>query len=451
MSRFVVGVGVGVLTLVVLAGCGGGGSSSGGATERAGTLTVRVVDVTDMPISGAVVDVTVKGVERRATTGPDGTAEIADLPIGEFAITVSADGFDSVATTDTIGSGPKNTQWTLRSDREWSAGWGIVLGSRVIERAGDDSAMTFSVDLAVVGETSDAVETLTAAQFSIVPGGGCGGEEWGSGGHLGCAYEAGIIPGYSEDDGSPISPDGGVLDFEWVPPAGRHPYLVGVLVQRGDYSYGLDQKVAALQTFFATLGGNDIAGLASVQVENGTATFTELVPFTSDGSTYVPAIDGIASPIGGEPTMAGGLSEYIRQVAAADADGTPGIERSVVVLARNAFNEVFSEATELARSAGIPVSHVGDVDLAGFREVAASTGGFMADSNHRDPRAYGMVLGAMDAVLSGSMPFYRIAFRITGEAGTFVSGRIVTLLVHVDVPTPFPDDGFGVAVDILIP
>jgi hypothetical protein len=320
-----------------------------------------------------------------------------------------------------------------------------VLGTRVVERESDDSSVTFSVDMAVVGETSNAIETLTAANFSIVPG-GCG---WGV--KISCAYDAGVYPGYGAGDSfeSSFGPDGGPLAFEWVPSANRHPYLVGVLVQRGN-TFALEEKLTGLKSFFAALGGSDIAGLASVQAEDDSVTLEELGPFTSDGSTYLQAIDGLASPTGFAAAMAGSLTEYIRRVAAAEADATPGIERSVLVLASQGDSEDLAEPTALARSLGVRINHVGYFDLLGFRELAARTGGFVGDSGG-DPRAYWIVLGAMDQVLAGTMPFYRIQFRIKGEAGTFAPGRIATLLVKVDVPTPFPSYGFGVPVDVLIP
>jgi len=99
---------------------------------------------------------------------------------------------------------------------------------------------------------------------------------------------------------------------------------------------------------------------------------------------------------------------------------------------------------------GIRVNHVGYTDLLGFRELAARTGGFVGGVPG-DPKAYWIVLGAMNQVLAGTMPFYRIQFRIKGEAGTFAPGRIATLLVKVDVPPPLPSEGLWVPVDVLIP
>jgi hypothetical protein len=59
-----------------------------------------------------------------------------------------------------------------------------------------------------------------------------------------------------------------------------------------------------------------------------------------------------------------------------------------------------------------------------------------------------MIFGAMDAALAGTLPHYRLEFRIKGIRGTFVPGGDVKVLLKVDVPTVLPTRGVSVWVNV---
>jgi len=451
MNRFSGCVVSGAVLLFAVIGCGGGSGSGNSnvpapADSGPAALVIHVSDVTGIPISGAEITVSGKAVTRQTVTGMDGTAEVYDLPPGEeLSISVAAEGFDPASGTEqTVGDRLTHTYWQLQADHAWAVGRTIVLGTRVVERSGDTSSMTFSVDLAVVGENSESLDTLTASQFSVV-GGGCG---WGH--RISCAYGAEDDPGaadFDADNGArAFHADEGPQAFEWVPSAARKPYVVGVLVER---TSSVAQQISALKSFFAALGGNDLAGLASLPAAEGEETFAVLAPFTNDGSLLVAATDDLADPAEGSPDLVPSLTEYVRAVAEADAPA--GAERTVLAMVRGGdlVQRDFSEPTALALALGVRVSYLGVFDLFGAREVAGRSGGFV--SVVTDPRHYGPLLGAMDALLAGSLSFYRIQFRIDGEAGTFESGRTATLLIHIAVPTTFPSNGVEAPIDIFIP
>jgi hypothetical protein len=396
-----------------------------------------------MPIAGATVTVTAAGAQRQATTGANGAAEFLDLQTRNVTLTVSAAGFESLTgATSTLQGGSQPEYWEVRLDAigAWATGRAIVLGTRVVDLASDGSAMTFSIDTAVIGENAEALETLTSANFSIVT------YDCGWGGPRDCASDA---------DGNATGnflPDGEAQVFELRPASARHPYIVSVLVERSDAITDWDWRGTALKSFFTALGGNDMANLASVQTENGSATLTVLGPFTNDGSTYLGAIDLLARPAAGPPAMLDSLAESIRLVAAVDDGGISGAERTVLVLARQGLTVAeINAVTELARQMGVHVSIVYSSSSSwyGFSEASVRTGGLAAD--FADPRQLAMIFEAMDPLLAGTVTHYRMQFRITGSGGTFVSGGNVKSLLLIDVPSTIPNRGVYTNFDVAIP
>jgi hypothetical protein len=210
-----------------------------------------------------------------------------------------------------------------------------------------------------------------------------------------------------------------------------------------------DARVPALKSFFTTLDGNDSASLASVQTENRATTLTVLGPFTSDGRTYLDAVDQLARPAGSPPAILESLLESIRRVAAAGTGPIAGEERTVLVLATPLMSTSDIDAvTALARQSGVRISTVVR-DNYGFPEIAVRTGGFVA--NVDDPRQLAMVFGAMDRLLAGTVPYYRMQFRVVGSAGTFVSGGNAKVRLRIHVPTSIPSNGVFTSLDVAIP
>jgi len=76
------------------------------------------------------------------------------------------------------------------------------------------------------------------------------------------------------------------------------------------------------------------------------------------------------------------------------------------------------------------------------------TGGFAVDVD--DPRQLGMVFGAMDRLLAGTMPYYRMQFLVVGSPGTFVSGGNAKIRLKVRVPTSIPSYGVPTGLDVAI-
>jgi len=404
------------------------------------SLTVRLFDVTGAPITGADVTVTVGTEQRQATSDVDGHASFLLLPPGELTLAVVATDFEPVTQTYTFNGGAQTSNVWMRATRAWAIGRAFVLGTRMVDRASNGTTLTFSADIAVIGENSQALETLTSADFSLYD------IDCGWGGPRDCASDA---AGNATGSGGWFVADGGVQEFEYRPGATRHPWLTSVLVERSTAVVDWDERLPALKTLFTALGGNNLANLLSIQIEGNATTLTQLGPFTSDGSIYLDAIDQLSAAAGDQPAILSGLLESIRRAAAAASGAVPGTDPSVLVLATPWMTVTeINAATALAQRLGVHISTVA-YDNFGFPEMAVRTGGFVV--NVPDPRQLRMVFGAIESVLAGTMPYYRMQFRIKGSAGTFVSGGNAKLRLVIRVPSDIINGGVWATFDVAIP
>jgi hypothetical protein len=62
-----------------------------------------------------------------------------------------------------------------------------------------------------------------------------------------------------------------------------------------------------------------------------------------------------------------------------------------------------------------------------------------------------MIFGAIDRLLAGTMPFYRMEFELTGAPGTFVAGGNAKVRLHIDVPNSVSTRGLEAVADVAIP
>jgi hypothetical protein len=194
----------------------------------------------------------------------------------------------------------------------------------------------------------------------------------------------------------------------------------------------------------------DWVGVSSVQIENGVTTLTPLGDFTNNGTAYSAAIERLAPSAGDQPPIAERLMDEIRRVAAARDELSPGADAAVLVLATPwlSLTEI-NDISHVAQQHGVRVSAVVR-DNFGFPDIAARTAGFVAD--REDPRRLEMIFGAMDRLLAGNMPFYRMEFRVKGAGpGTFLSGGNAKIRLEIDVPTSTSRTDIRTIFDVAIP
>ncbi len=434
---------VAVLFAGAVTGCGGSGGDQPpvAAPQMFVDADVRVTDITDAPVYDAKVTITSGNLQQRVRTNTNGWAHFARLPVGDGTVAVNATGFKAQSFDITLANGNSNIfHALLHAPREWAIARAIVLGTETVELWNNGSAMRFAVHVAVIDGSSQSIETLTSDNFTLLD------IDCGWGGPRECASDA---DGNATGPGAGrFRPEGGVLEFGLQAPVDRQPYLVGVLAERSTLVTDWDKRARALKTFFKALGGNDSVGLASLQKEAGATTLSVLGPYTNDGSSYLAAINQLSMPAGDTPELYDSLFEWIRQAAAADPGGMPDMSRSVLLMTTYDLSvSQMNELSAFARDLGVRVNNVGG--NWGMSELAVRTGGFVSDFN--DSRQLPMIFGAMDSLFAGTLSYYRLEFKITGAAGTFVSGGNAKVYMKVHVPTSIPHYGVITTFDVAIP
>jgi len=432
-----------VLCTLGVTGCGGtaGGALPPGpdASRTSKTLAVTLVDVLGDPVEGATLTLTIGNSQRSELSAADGVATFDSVPFGAYSLAAEADGFEPVSVDGTWSPGSEGWKLSLVRTDAWAIGPAIILGTRMIDRSAVGDSLVFSVDVAVLtGKAPESLETLTAANFSLED------FDCGWGGPRDCASDAdgNAALGYGS-----YGFEGPAQSFALHPGSSRRPYLVGVVAERSGDGSDWDIKGPVLKSFFAGPLGADAVGLASVQVDQDATTFDVLGAFARNGSSYLEAIDGLAGPAGAPPSIAKVLPDAIGWTAA--TNDFPESEANLLWLSQGSHISLAErdEAVALARQSGVHLSSVdGNPELG---ELAMLTGGFV--SRIDDMRQYGSVFGAMDQILAGTLPYYRIEYRLVGEAGLFSSGGNVRIYMRIDVPTSYGTQPVRTQFDVAIP
>jgi len=405
-------------------------------------LTVKLVDVHRTPVADITVTVAVGTSQRSKLSDADGVAIFDGVPVGPYTLTAKGDGFELLSVDGALSSRGERWELSLTRIDAWSYGPAIILGSQVIDRSVNGDSLVFSVDVAVIaGEAPEALETLTASDFSLDY------FDCGWGGPRDCASDAdgNAALGYGN-----YRIDGPARAFALHPGSSRHPYLAGVVAERSGDGSDWDVKAPALKSYFSGISATNAAGLASVQAEQDSTTFTALGPFTSDGSSYFEAIDGLSGPAGAQPSFVQALPEAISWVAT--TSDLPESEATLLWLSRGVYISLAErdEAVSLARQSGLHLSAVtGNWTDWELGELAMLTGGFVARIG--DMRQYRSVFGVMDQLLAGAMPFYRIEYRLTGEPGLFSPAGNVRAYMRIEVPAKFGTQPVYTHFDVAIP
>lgn len=432
-----------------LAGCGGTGAGTGGsaqgsappATPTSGSLTLLVRDVVETPIPGASVTVRTATYERQGVTASTGSVTLPDVPIGRVTVAVRAAGFEPVEYGTILRGAQDSWSISLEAEGAWALGRPVVLDARVLDRAADGTTLRMGADIAVLGGNSEPLLSLTAADFSFVD------IDCAWVGPRGCASDAnGKVT--AQNNGQ-VSSDGGILFSGLQPSGARRPYVVGILLERSEDMRDWDFRVAALRRYLSDVGANDLVGVATVESSDGGSNVSMLGPYTRDGRVHQQALDRLGPPAGRPPALLGSVEDMIRRTAEARDQLSRGANAIVLVVAEDysIFAGLSEQAAALARRSNVRVSAI-EWSNAGLSEIVARSGGFTGEVYDR--RQFEMFFGAMDRLLGGALPFYRIEMRVKGGAGTFVAGGNLRAFVGVRIPARIPArmaiTGFDVAI-----
>ena len=157
---------IGMTSALVACGGGGGGGGDDNSPPDTGTLQATVVDEFNAPVAGATVEATINATTRSGTTDDAGVATVTNIGVGSASVQVSLESFETETVTATITANQTtNINVTLTRNRQ--AAGGVLTTSVVGTPSAGGTVMTIRLRVVVVNATSQAIETLTAADFDL--------------------------------------------------------------------------------------------------------------------------------------------------------------------------------------------------------------------------------------------------------------------------------------------
>lgn len=429
-------------------GGGGGGDDGGNPPAPTGTLRVTVTDTFGVAVASATVEATVGSASRSGSTGADGVATLSGVAVGSANVAVSRATFVSQTVPATITEN-QTTDIAVELVRATSAAGGSLtsrdpLGAPTV--GGSGQTMTFQIELVIVGDDSQAITNLTAANFVLLP----------------CAPDANTprtdcIGGVSLDLDEPYeSTTPTAQSAPLVPGQTPEPYAAGLMLDQSQSISGSDPTGARLfsaKAFLDSLGGGDHA-LLSVFANDGTNTdaliptqpLTIYPPFrdsttADDAPSYYDTLDSLVDLVGGGTPLYESL-DLLREEVVTDATVPAGIAKAVVIFTDGEDTDCGGANTcRTRRDASIADAQADNlrvftiglstgVDFEALAALANDTGGafLFAESAEQLIPLYGTV----GDLLSLSLPTYRLTFNVSADAaGVFMSGR--SLIGRVEV------------------
>ena len=437
-----------VAALTACGGGGGGGDDGGNPPPTpTGTLRVTVTDTFGAAVQDATVQATVGAASRSGSTAADGVVTLTGVAVGAASVDVSRSTFVSQNDVPATITENQTTELAVQLVRATSAAGGSLtsrVGAPVV--GGNGQTMTFQIELVIVGNDSQAITTLTAANFVLQP----------------CAPDSNTprtdcIGGVPLDFDEPYqSTTPTAQDALLVPGLPREDYAAGLMLDQSQSISGSDPTGARLfsaKAFLDGLGSGDRA-LLSVFANDGTNTdaliptqpLTIYPPFrspttTRDAPSYYDTLDSLVDLVGGGTPLYESL-DLLREQVVADATLPVGIAKAVVIFTDgedtdcggvNTCRTRRDQSIQAAIADNLRVFTIGlstGVDFEALAELANDTGGafLFADSAEQLIPLYGTV----GDLLSLTLPTYRLTFNVSADAqGIFVSGR--SLIGRVEV------------------
>lgn len=422
----------------MLVACGGGGSGSSGTgalppstgspsnpppsnppPASKGSVVVRAITSAGVPVNG--ISVTLNGGfdGRSVVTDANGEALFKDIPPGDAStntyglwyhpayrrLSVS----DGALTRVTVTLLPKNEAVP------------VLLATHPAKPSADGRRLTVEVDLAVLTADGSSRAGLVPGDFGLE--GACG---W-----YPCVFEA---DGRDTNAGYYAHATAAVFSTTAVPPGASS--AVGVLVDQSSSMGRWDPvgwRTAATREYFDRVLPPNLVTLASHHYTGATPVLTTYGGFTSDGSRFRDALNGLWGQEAGDSLALEAIAEMAGFMSASIAGATGSPRQAMVVMSSRdcGFSTVclaglgsqsWQAAVDAARAAGITVIVVGD-DMWGG-SVALATGGASVDIQH--PSQYSPVFRALDLIVLGGLSHYRVHLELdAGAPGVFVEGRRV--------------------------
>jgi hypothetical protein len=404
-----------------LVACGGGSSGSGSLPPASkGSVVVRLITTAGVPVSGMSVALNGGFDGLAATTDANGEASFKDIPAGEASANVGGHGYHVAFRRFTVAKEGPGTRVTVPLQRVTEA-VPVLLATYPATPSADGRLLTVEADVAILTADGSSRADLVAADFGL---------ECATFNYVCVVASNGLALGGYLAFASAAS-----FNTVAVPPGASS--AVGVLIEQSGAMETYDPqglRLQAVRDYFDRVLPPNLVTLAS-QRDTGTAPIlTTYGGFTSDGSRFRNAIDGLRGQEAGDSRTREAIAEMagFMQASLTGATGSP--RQAMVVMTSsepgcpNPFDPSTCEsslrsAVETAQAAGISVIVAGDPNSVPF-DVAASTGG--ASVAIVDPAQWPVLVRALDPLVLGGLPHYRVRFELAADkSGVFIKGARV--------------------------
>ena len=430
-----------VAALTACGGGGGGGDDGGGnpPPPETGSLRVTVTDTSGASVEDADVDATVGSASRSGSTDAAGVVLLSGVNVGAASVAVSRSTFVSQTVSATITAN-QTTELAVQLVRATSAAGGSLTtrnpaGGPVV--SGNFQTMTFEIELVVVDSNSQAIQTLTAADFVL----------------RSCAPDsntarADCVRGAAISFDAPYSSTTPTAQSaQLIPGQTAQPYAAGLMLDQSQSIMGSDPTGARLfsaKAFLEGLGGGDhvllsaFANDSTTTAEIPTKPLTVYPPFRDVGTaddppSYFDTLDSLAGLVGGGTPLYESL-DLLREEVVTDATLPVGIAKAIVIFTDgedtdcggpNTCRTRRDQSIVAANADSLRVFTIGlstGIDFEALGELANQTGGAFLFANSAEQLI--PLYGTVGDLLSLALPTYRLTFNVdAGAPNVFVPGN----------------------------
>lgn len=433
----------------MLVACGGGGSGDSGTgalppptgspstpppstppPASKGSVVVRAITSAGVPVRGMSVALNGGFDARSVETDANGEALFEDVPVGDASTNLGGAGYHSAYRRLAVTDGSQ-TRATVTLQRMTEA-VPVLLAAYPARPSADGRSLTVEVDVAVLTADGSSRADLVAGDFGLE--GGCG---W---------YPC-IVEADGRDTGLAYRAQATVAPFNTVAVPPGTSSAVGVLIEQSATMGTFDpqgQRLQAVRDYFDRVLPPIVVTLASQRDTGTTPVLTTYGGFTSDGSRFRSAIDGLRGQEAGDSRTLGAIAEMADFMKSSIAGVAGSPRQAMVVIGTNAAvpgdcpdqttcQRSLQAALDAVKAADIKVIAAGNI-YSGAAEVAAGTGG--SSVAIQDPGQWPVVFRALDALAVGGLPHYRVKLELdAGAPGVFVEGRRVLGALTIRIGT----------------
>jgi len=454
---------IGMTSALVACGGGGGGGGDDNSPPETGTLQATVVDEFGAPVEGANVAATINATTRSDLTDAAGVATVTSVGVGSVSVQVSLATFATETVTATITAN-QTTNIDVTLTRNTQAFGGVLTTSVVGAPSDVGKVMTIRLQVVVVNATSQAIETLTAAEFDLPD----------------CTpsspdpntfrSECVRNPDDAQSDGPYTVDNASAAAFTTVPGLPESDYAAALMLDQSGSVNSTDPTGARLFSAKAFVQTVDAASGDSVLLSafaDDNETQTALIPtkplsvygaFTNDGASYFDELDTLRDQSAGgtplyrslfpetadpnaDPAFTIGLIDMVRDTAPAS------LNKAIVLFTDGEDSEcggpnvcrlkrqhVITRANNIDPAKKIEIFTIGlsdEVDFEALGELASGTNGIFLFAENAEQLI--PLYGSLGALLSRSLLTYEMEWTVRATTdNTFVSGHSVLGRLQID-------------------